>query len=216
MNNYHIVDTPWKTTEKIPCLKQNGIQTVIRYYNFVNSKALPQKRLELPEAKALSAAGFQIAVVFQAVQNRRSDFSKDKGVAAGKRAWEIAKKNIGQPNGSTIYFAVDFDASTTDIDGFIVPYFEGVQSAMKELGMGKSDYKIGAYGSGLVVNELLQRGLIEFRWLSMSSGFRGTKKAIEEGKYELRQIVPATTLCGIGVDYNEKKTPNTDIGSFSI
>jgi Domain of unknown function (DUF1906) len=215
MSTYSIIDTARYTTSKTQCLKAAGIQTVIRYYNFhnVNNK---EKRLEPQEAKALSAAGFQIAVVFQQKQNARDDFSREIGLKAGEKAWELAK-GIGQPNGSAIYFAVDYNATTLDMTEVILPYFEGVVVAMKQRGGGKSDYKIGAYGSGLVVNELLQRRLIDYRWLSMSVRFRGTQKAIEDGEYEFRQLyIKGSRACDLSVDFNVKKTPSTDIGSFIL
>jgi hypothetical protein len=44
-----IIDTPYNTQSKIPCLLSKDVQTVIRYYNFSNSLGLPDKRMELAE-----------------------------------------------------------------------------------------------------------------------------------------------------------------------
>ena len=92
----------------------------------------------------------QIAVVFQQRQNQVADFTELKGTAAGRRAYRHAHDSIGQPPGSVIYFSVDFDASPDEIDNNITPYFKGIKRAFDEESAGSSEYRLGAYGSGLV------------------------------------------------------------------
>ncbi|WP_143828633.1 SH3 domain-containing protein [Dyadobacter fermentans] len=65
-------------------------------------------------------------------------------------------------------------------------------------------------------DRLLSNGLISKTWLSMSMGFRGTKEAIRKGNYQLLQRAPATTLCGLGVDFNEANPVDPDFGAFTI
>lgn len=212
-----IIDTPYNTTSKISCLLSNGVGTVIRYYNFSNSQTFPNKCLELPEAQALSRAGIEIATVFQQRQNQVDDFSKQQGINAGKRAYRHAFNSIGQPANSGIYFSVDFDASESDIKNSIIPYFEGVKESLKaEQGYGDCEYRVGVYGSGLVCNTLEDKGLATLKWLSMSTGFRGTKNSIKNKEYDLLQFAPAKTLCGIGVDYNEANPARPDFGTFRV
>ena len=119
---------------------------------------------------------------------------------------------IRQPLGSAIYFAVDYNASQADLENYVIPYFKGVKEAMG------NSYKIGAYGSGLVVNTLRVEGLCEFRWLSESSSYYGTQEAIDNGAYELHQIYvsPAPQVCGIDVDYDTKKPETDNIGAFTL
>ena len=211
-----IIDTPFNTTSKIPCLLSEGVRTVIRYYNFSNSQNFPNKCLELPEAQALSAQGMQIAVVFQQRQNQMSDFSKLKGIAAGRRAYRHAQDNINQPSESGVYFSVDFDANTDEITNSIIPYFEGLKQAFIEESGGNPEYRIGAYGSGLVCKKLKEKELITFTWLAMSRGFRGTREVLNAGEFHLAQLAPAQTLCGIGVDFNDPNPDKPDFGAFTI
>lgn len=156
-----IIDTPFRTTSSLACLRSRGVQTVIRYYNFSNSGTFPNKRLELAEAEALSASGMQIAVVFQQRQDRVADFSEAKGFAAGRTAFRHAQHSIGQPTGSGIYFSVDFDASNREITNNVIPYFEGVRNAFAQESGGTGDYRVGVYGSGLVSSRLTAAGLIQ-------------------------------------------------------
>lgn len=211
-----IIDTPFNTEASISCLLSHGVRTVVRYYNFRNSRTFPRKSLEPAEAQALSAHGMQIAVVFQQRQNRAEDFTEQKGFEAGRRAHRFAREDIGQPAGSGIYFSVDFDASNTEIRDHVAPYFEGVKRAFDQESGGNTDYRVGAYGSGLVCSTLTASGLIELTWLAMSRGFRGTRDALRAGEFHLAQRAPATTLCQIGVDFNDPNPDRPDFGAFTV
>ena len=211
-----IIDTARNTEAKISCLLSEGVRTAIRYYNFSNSRGLPEKRMELAEAQALGANGIQIAVVFQQSQDRVEHFTKQKGIQAGRHAYRYAEDNIGQPPGSAIYFAVDFDADNNDVDNNVAPYFEGVKQAFAEQSGDHPEYRVGAYGSGLVCTTLAERGLIELSWLAMSRGFRGTQEALSSGRYHLSQRTPPASLCGLDVDFNDANPERLDFGAFSI
>src|SRR5262245_45187822 len=197
-----IIDTAHNTESALACLASKGVQTVIRYYNFSNSRSFPEKALQLAEAQALGAHGIPIAVVFQQRQNQVADFSELNGVAAGRRAYRYAHDNIGQIPRSAIYFSVDFDATSSEIKTNVTPYFEGVKRAFAEESGGAPEYLVGAYGSGSVCGDLTEKSLIEFTWLAMSRGFRGTKEALSAGQFHLAQRAPAQTLCGLDVDFN--------------
>ncbi len=211
-----IIDTPFNTTAKAACLRAKRVQTVIRYYNFSNSRNLPEKRMELAEAQALGAAGLRIGVVFQQKQDQAADFDKARGLAAGHRAYRYAHDSIGQPADSGIYFSVDFDATAAEIASHIVPYFEGVKAAFAQESGGGRSYRIGAYGSGLTCGTLADQGLIELTWLSMSRGFQGTRAALAAGAYHLAQSASSEKPCGLPVDVNEANPAHPDFGSFII
>lgn len=211
-----IIDTPYNTADKAQALAASGVRTVMRYYNFSNSRTFPEKCLTLAEAQALAAAGLQIGVVFQQRQNQVADFDKARGVAAGTRAYRYARDSIGQPAGSGIYFSVDFDATRSEITAAIKPFFEGVKAAMEEEAGGHHGYRIGVYGSGLVSSTLAGLGLIELTWLAMSRGFRGTREALAAGNYHLAQVPGEATLLGLDVDYNEANPQASDFGAFTI
>jgi Domain of unknown function (DUF1906)/Bacterial SH3 domain len=189
---------------------------VIRYYNFSNSLSFPEKCLQLAEAQALGSQGLQIGVVFQQRQNQVADFTELKGEAAGRRAYRYAHDSIGQPSGSAIYFAVDFDASPDQIENNIAPYFEGVKRAFDEESGAAPEYRVGAYGSGLVCSTLTSKGLIDLVWLAMSRGFSGTREALAAGELHLAQSAASATLCGIGVDFNDPNPARADFGTFTL
>lgn len=208
------LDAPVNLTQKANCLRGQGFDFAMRYYNLSNSQTFPQKRLTLTEAKALVRAGFLLGVVFQQAGDAIGSFNRDIGVRHGKRAHDLAANTIGQPAGSAIYFAVDFDASASQIDGAITKYFKGVQAAMAEANGGSSRYQIGVYGSGLTCSKLLEKGLVSLTWLAQSMGFRGSREFAEQKRFNLRQFLPKVK-CGVNHDPNDTN-PDKPSGLFTI
>jgi hypothetical protein len=211
-----IIDTPWNTTSKLACLAAQDVKTIIRYYNFSNSQKLPEKCLTLVEAQSICMQGMNIAVVFQQGQTNSTDFSEIKGYEAGRRAYRYAHNDIGQPDGSGIYFSVDFDANAEEIKNCVVPYFEGIERAFNEVSSNQPIYQVGVYGSGVTSSALSKKNLCSLIWLAMSRGFRGTREALNNGAYNLEQRAPEATLCGLGVDYNFVNLKNPHFGAFVV
>lgn len=181
-----------------PWLKTQGFRTVLRYYTALASP----KALTRAEALALVAHGFTLGAVYQDRGTTAADFSADRGKAAGQHALQYAMQTIGQPRGTGLYFSVDFDASQREISNHILPHFRAVREALIEAGETAPSYRIGAYGSGLVLRNLLDAGVIELAWLSMSSGFRENKTFLQSGRWNLHQKL-------------EIKNVNTPAGKFS-
>ncbi len=102
-------------------------------------------------------------------------FSHTRGVFDGTSAYHFAQHDIGQPAGTPIYFAVDFDASQKDVTGVITAYFQGIVDAFNTISLHQPIYPIGVYGSGLICSSLLNAGAVQFTWLAQSMGFRGSK-----------------------------------------
>ncbi len=204
-----IVDTPWNTSSKLARLREKGVVAILRYYNYANSSKLPEKRLELAEATAIRKAGIKIGVVFQQRQNDPADFSVEKGVNACRRAVQLAR-NIDQPAGSTIYFAVDNDFVKASHLDAVAEFFRGVSNAMSELAKAER-YAIGAYGSGKVLASLLDKKLIDHAWLAQSTGWSGYKGFRDSKRWRLLQG-PVTKVGGLDCDTN---TANGSFGEFA-
>ena len=198
-------------TGRIACLTSKGIAAVGRYYTRDTSNP---KILKPGEAKALSAAGIRIWVVYQDRQNQVTDFSLENGIAAGATAVAYARDTIKQPAGSAIYFAVDFDATTSEFDSAIKPFFGGLAKAFKEAG---SPYRIGVYASGMVCKALLEAGLVTFTWLTMSTGFAGTPEFTKSGRWNMLQKLEVEGFCNFeSVDPNVINPAKPDFGGFLL
>ena len=192
-----IIDTPWSTLKYKEELIKNNVTTVLRYYNHRNSQRLPEKRLTRQEAVALSEINISIAVVFQQRQDRIADFSYEQGVRSGRRACNIAIEQIGQPFGSAIYTAVDYDAHKESELSQILKYFEGFKAGIE----GDKGYKVGGYGGGKLLFRLLAEELVSYTWLSLSKGWAGYKEFLESNLWNLSQYAQSTYE-GLEVELN--------------
>lgn len=203
-----MIDASSNTANYIKTIKSKSVTRVGRYYNKQDSSALPSKCLTAQEAITLCSSGFSLVVIYQQEQSSYTDFSEEKGLEAANYARACAIR-VGQPEGSGVYFSVDFDATQDELEKYIVPFFQGIKAELTE-------FKIGAYGSGLVCNTLYDKDLIHFRWLSQSKGYSGTKEAINSKQYNISQQYPPGKLDSLLVDYDESIGSDTDIGAFKV
>ena len=206
------IDTPWDTTPFLRSLKEAGVTTIIRYYNHKSSASLPEKCLTLAEAREVPTFGMDIAVTFQQRQNRVGDFSANAGRSAARRALELAQGEIGQPQGSAIFFSVDFDAFRQSELAAVREYFRAVNRVIEDAG---HPYKIGVYGSGKVLDLLRNEGLAERFWISLSRGWSGYDEFIATGAWHIKQV-EESRIGRLPVDLNEINSAHADIGAFTI
>jgi hypothetical protein len=208
------LDTTIELTRHAVALKDRGYDFVLRYYSNNASK-----NLSLGEARALSAAGLRIGVVWETSGTHAGFFSRAQGLADGAQAFRMAKEVIGQPFGSAIYFAVDYDPTQADLDGAISNYFTGVHAALYVANEGEPSYRVGVYGSGLCCGTLVERGIAGLSWLSQSTGFAGSRQYAEQKRYDLIQMLPARIVGAdgivLGVD-PDASHPERDAGLFSV
>jgi hypothetical protein len=161
------IDLPTDAGSVIDAIRGAHLDFVARYYRSPTSH---WPTLSASEARLLSSSNLNIVVVWEGASNHASYFSQASGANDATSAYHQAK-SIGQPAGSAIYFAVDYDASAADVTGQISDYFQGVAAGF--VAAGGPDYKIGVYGSGAVCQALIDGGLAEYSWLAMSTGWRG-------------------------------------------
>ncbi|MFC0252494.1 DUF1906 domain-containing protein [Massilia consociata] len=184
-------DTALQMTRHAAALRQQGYDFVMRYYSHNAAKNLTPE-----EARALAAAGLRLGAVWESAGTHTGFFSGAQGRSDGTAALSLARA-VGQPAGSAIYFAVDFDPSQADIDGPVADYFAGVAAALG------SAYRIGVYGSGLCCGSLLDRAQADCCWLSQSTGFAGSKAFAQARRYDLIQALPKRIVldgCTLDID----------------
>jgi Domain of unknown function (DUF1906)/Bacterial SH3 domain len=206
-----VIDADVNCAAAASCLRQAGITTVFRYYSEFTQR--PGKRLTGAEAAALAAAGLRLGAVYQDAQNAPQHFSLARGLARGAYAYRYAEADIAQPPGSAVYFSVDFDASEAEVDGVVLPFFQGIAQAFAAASGGTPDYRIGIYGSGLVCQLVLDAGLAACAWLAASRGWRETARFDASGRWHLKQD-PEATLCGLRIDTDEVNPAQPDFGDF--
>jgi Domain of unknown function (DUF1906) len=153
-------DTPADCSGQIPCIRHAGHAFVGRYLSKSSWKVIRKA-----EADTLRRAGLAIVLVYEDGPTTPSYFSFGRGQMDGARAANQAKV-LDAPGNTTIYFAVDYDASEDDIDGVITQYFQGVVSSLRSFAAGgDADYRVGVYGSGATCIAMTAAGLVSMAGL---------------------------------------------------
>lgn len=106
-------------------------------------------KIKLPQQHIIR----KLISIFQKSNNGIQFLSKEQGISHAKEAEGFAK-TVGQPEGTAIYFAVDFDAQSSHMSK-ILEFVEGIKSALK-------DYKVGVYGSYNVMQVV--KGNVDYYW----------------------------------------------------
>ncbi len=209
------ISTNANTTGKAACLASNGVDFVFRYY----SKPGSSKALTPAEAADLSKARIAIGAVFQFINNSAGYFTTEHAVRDAQWAYANARA-VGQPEGTAIYVGVDFDATLTELQQRILPYFIQFNTRMAELGGGANPYRLGVYGSGRSCRWLRANcPFVRFTWLALSTGWA------EYGSYtgwNVKQRWGDGGLCGLkpvvpGDDQDyEFNDSDGDFGGFTV
>ncbi len=199
------IDTPIDAGPFVAEIKKAELFFVGRYYR--NSKSR-WPTLSASEAKLLSSAGISLVALWEWISKPASYFSHLAGTDDGTSAYHQAHA-IGQPSGTSIYFAVDFDASPGEIAGPIRQYFGGLHAAFTAAGQGNPAYRIGVYGSGAVCTSLLSSDLVQYTWLARSTGWRGYKA------FKNWNIKQGAALSNISFD-NDSNEGQGELGSFRM
>ncbi|MDC0826644.1 glycoside hydrolase domain-containing protein [Lactococcus petauri] len=130
------------------------------------------KFLSREEADALLAAGLNIIPIYQDNFPTAEYYTRQQGRKDATTAMFTAAK-LGIPDGGYIYFAVDFDALDTDIDNWVIPYFQGVREVLTS-NQYNFLYHAGVYGTRNVCTRVYNEVGIQRSYVSnMSSGWSG-------------------------------------------
>ncbi|MYV47369.1 glycoside hydrolase domain-containing protein [Streptomyces sp. SID2888] len=150
----------------------NGYRLVGRYLYDPPGSTL-DKNIKPGELQTIFDAGLRVFPIYQDNARQLSDFTYTQGYQHALRAHELATQ-YGFNRGTTIYFAVDYDAQQWEIDGNpegVVTYFNGVVAGLASQG---KKYFHGVYGSRNVCINVTKRTGARFSFVSgMSWGFSG-------------------------------------------
>jgi hypothetical protein len=171
------IDLPTDASDVLNELKDGRLAFVARYYRDPGSR---WPTLSAGEAQRLSSLGLKIVAVWEWHSRHAEDFTYEAGYSDAASAYGQAKI-LGQPAGTAIYFAVDYDALILDP---VHEYFRGVTAGLAGASGGNPDYKIGVYGSGLVCDAIKRAGLAQYTWLTSSTAWAGS---LEYEGWNIRQ-----------------------------
>lgn len=192
VGQFQAVDLSQPVTPRfLEMMRYLKVETVCRYYDW-EQETIRNKTLTKPELELIHGAGLKACVVFQHNNSKLASFTSARGEIDAKRSLELAGK-LGQPKGSVIFFGVDFDAYRDSDQVMVKSYFLKAAPMIRAAG-----YLIGAYGSGKTLDALFKAGLIDRKWLSMSTGFAGSKNY---DTWDMKQTLDRN-CGGINVDFN--------------
>ena len=207
------LDTTVELTRHAEALRSQGYDFAMRYYSNNASK-----NLSLGEARALSQAGLKIGVVWETSGTHAAFFTRAQGLADGAAAFQMARDGIGQPFGSAIYFAVDYDPTQADLGGAVSTCHGGACRAVRG-GGGEAVVPRGRVRFGPVLRHPGRAGQAALSWLSQSTGCAGSRQYAEQQRYDILQLLPVRIpgADGIVLDIDPDAThPDRDGGLFTV
>ena len=172
------------STSVAAAFKADGYDFVVRY---IDTNQSSWKRLSSKEAQIISDAGLVIISVFERMGDRAS-INGLRGATDGLVALQAAQY-LGQPEGSTIYFAVDYDAQPSDM--------ESIELYIRAASVATPKYSTGIYGSYAVIEEMKKRGACSHFWQTYAWSTKLQSSSIQI--YQYRNNI---SVHGIGVDLN--------------
>ncbi|MEC1403194.1 glycoside hydrolase domain-containing protein [Bacillus subtilis] len=195
------------TAEKAQTLRNNGYKTVGRYLtgNVRTSSGLTSKALTSKELAVILDAGLKVFPIYQDGGYESSYFVKDQGTRDAYSAASAARR-LGFPSGTTIYFAVDFDAYDYEVTDKIIPYFQEIKSAFTKMQTFSTapKYEIGVYGPRNICIRTSESGLTKHSFVAnMSTGFSGNLGYPMPNNWAFDQFYEGTIGSGsgsIGID----------------
>jgi hypothetical protein len=199
------IDLPTDARDVSAELKGGHLDFVARYYRDPASR---WPALSAAEARTVSSAAMKLVALWESHSHRPDYFSYASGYSDAIAAYRQAKA-IGQPAGSAIYFAVDYNAQEPDVSGPVDRYFRGIAAGLAAATGRAPEYRVGVYGSGTVCDYLKRARLAELAWLSNSTAWTGYNSFTD---WDIRQG-PRSPSLSFSQDSNEARG---EYGGFQV
>lgn len=228
-----IVDTPYNAAKVAAELSAQNVKVVVRFFARKVQRGLREKIMAsdtniingVREPTLLIRNGLSIVSLYQYRNNLPAKFlngladtgSAKAEVAADVKAALAQARLVGQPEGSAIYFGVDFNLTpgSNAVDA-VVEYFRVVNQTVG------SRYAIGVYGNGFVNRILREERLVSYNWLSTSRAHEETVDFYNSGRWNLFQNqverrwfgAPGKCRDGLDLDTNLQNPGVAGIGAW--
>lgn len=205
------------TASKATTLYNAGYRTVGRYLTVAT------KRYQPGELGRIFAAGLSTFPIYQNYNDSIDDFIQQPGAAENPgrvqgKAAALRARQLGFKAGTTIYFAVDYDATGDEIAAVIIPFFEEVAQGVAS--SHAVPYQIGIYGTRNVCSRVSAAGLATSSFVSgMSTGYSGNLGFALPSNWAYDQIQTTTLGSGtaqIAIDKDIKSVRATPANSGAV
>lgn len=202
-------------------LKESGYEVIGRYLTGTvggtRSKAMTHSELTI-----LKDQGIRVFPIFQDGGANVQHFNENQGIIDAKEAVLTAYR-LGFPEGTTIYFAVDFDAYDYQITQNIIPYMAAVRKEFEKnnASIAMPSYELGVYGARNVCIRCAQdpsvRATSSFV-SNMSTGFSGNLGFPMPENWSFGQFFETSIGSGSGyleIDKNDYSGRDTGTTAFN-
>lgn len=221
-----MADTHFPVTDNfLKRMKEIGVSTIARYYDWPKQQTLKNKLITHAEAKLIRSYDLNILTVFQHYNGSGRTFRdwRRRGPKDAKVALSLTQ-TIKQPKGTTVYFGVDSNmmhphgkpgscrnGKDTRCNEEIISYFSAVNKEFRGSG-----FNVGVYGSGLTCKTLKANGLAKHCWISQSTGHFGTRQQLKSGDYDIHQLKwDKNGVCaGRWLNFSRRQNNVEDYGQF--
>lgn len=130
--------------------------------------------LTATEAERISNAGLDIVSLYEPKgMDGANHYTSAQALKDVVEALKLAR-DLNQPGGSVIYFCVDFDATESDVQNNIIPYFNTIYNAFVDREGNPEEYKLGIYGSGYVCSTVSQNRPTVYTMLAAATAWKGS------------------------------------------
>ncbi len=172
------------TTARAQTLRAAGYRTIGRYLTNVEGTSL-DKKIKPGELATMAANGLSLFPIYQTFADSASYFSWNQGYTDALTAHDVALGH-GIDAGAVIYFAVDYDATDTDVTQRVIPHFLGVEAGLRQRG---GRYAHGVYGARNVCSRLADEAFPRWSFVSgITSGWTGNVAYPLPGNWAYDQI----------------------------
>lgn len=211
---FNAVDVAEPVTQAfLDAMKKKGVKLIIRYGDHPN-ETIKGKTPKAAELELIRKNGFQFLAVFQH-NNRWAHYTTGaaydtfRSAAASRGKLDAERMRELYPKARSWYYGVDFDAYTKE-------QLAGVETYAREFKKVADKYgkPVGAYGGGTALEMLAGKGLITYKWISMSTGFSGTAALTQSGRFHLLQKLWKEKCAGLSLDADVMK--EADVGQWGL
>lgn len=193
------------TLEDAQTLKSNGYDIVGRYLTGIFATTVD-------ELTNILNAGLNVFPIYETGSYQTSYFSAGQGTSDAQAAVQACRE-LGIPEGTTIYFTVDYDMEEPQIQSLVLPYFEAIKNKFNDAQL---NYNIGVYGSRNVCQQTMTAGYAEFAFVDgASTGYSGNMGYPMPVGWAFNQIKEGVTLDGIQIDNDQVSGLDSGFGSIN-
>ena len=128
-------------------------------------------RLTSEELNVIYKNNLKLIPLMQVLGTESWNFNYSSGLRDAFSALTVSRFH-GLASGTLIYFAIDYDALTSDLSEYIEPYFKAINEAFNDSSLNPNKYRIGVYAPRAICSALYKKGYTSSSYVSdMSTGF---------------------------------------------